>query len=116
MYIPKHLQCGGVLPFLSLEFKSMDAESEVCGFECRLFHFCQALKPSLYQLLAVAFQAARRGQGPCLCCLVIGESSLFSWAQITLVQVKATKAVKDGRAGEILPLNTCGYCCEFAVT
>lgn len=33
MYVQKNLQCGDFLPFSSLEFKSMDAKSEVCGFE-----------------------------------------------------------------------------------
>lgn len=64
-----------------------------------ILHSCQVLNPSLYQLAAVAFQAAQRSQSPCLCCLFIGESSFFHWAQITLIQEKTMKAlrVKENR-------------------
>lgn len=77
MYVQKKLQCGDFLPFSSLEFKSMDAENESLALNDIFLHFCQALQPSLYQLLAVTFQSSQRSEGSCLCFLVIGKRSLF---------------------------------------
>ena len=42
-----------------------------------LLHLCQVLKPS-WTDSPVIFQASQRSQGPCLCCWVIGERSLFN--------------------------------------